>query len=140
LNAEKLLQTVARSAVKRSLPDDCKFMGVNAAHVHVVELCFPTVTVLVFGIVEFQSPAKYMFALINALVEWDLRQPAKASLLKWTTKETDWRRAISKSREWFPERPLPSVLKLEDRLLTNDVVESLKCLHGSYPGGMVLTL
>jgi len=140
MNAERVVHAVATSIVMRSLPSSYEFAGVTSSEAHVVDITRGSVaTVMVLGVVEYRSPPKYMFASINILVEWDTTKvPAKVSLLKWAMREIDWQRATSKERKWLPSQ-LPLMLNMEDRLLTNDVEESLKFLSGSHPG-IVFTL
>lgn len=141
LNAERVVHAVATTVVTRSLPSNSQFEGITASEAHVVDVTRGSVaTVMVFGVVEYRSKPKYMFACLNILVEWDTaKTPAKVSLLKWAMREIDWQRATSKERKWLPSQ-LPLMLNMEDRLLTNDVMESLKFLSGSHPGGIVFTL
>uniref|UniRef100_A0A915EU72 Uncharacterized protein n=1 Tax=Ditylenchus dipsaci TaxID=166011 RepID=A0A915EU72_9BILA len=147
LAAEKVLQTVIHSLILNNKKKACKyananFMGVTEGEAHVLDVKGQIATVLVIGVVEIQD-TRYIFLRMSVELEWDMSQPAKMNLLHSSTKEIDWRLAIAgkqgKPASWQP-RSIPVQFRTQDRLITNDVQESLKFMAGSCHGGIVFTL
>lgn len=68
-------------------------------------------------------------------LDWDLNRPSKTKMVNLSVKEVFWQFATRDSI-----KRLPIQLTVEDRLLTNDVIDSLKWLTGSYPGGIMFSL
>lgn len=81
------------------------------------------------------AAVRYVFLRLVIELDWDLNRPNKTKMIHFSVKEITWQFATRDRLEQIPIR-----LTIEDRFLTNDVIDSLKWLTGSYPGGIMFSL
>ncbi|KAI1721060.1 hypothetical protein Ddc_07495 [Ditylenchus destructor] len=156
ITSEKVIQTVINTMLRRKsnacgnnygLTEEAKFMGIANSEIYTLDICDQTARLLVVGVVEFQD-RRYIFSRVRIELDWDLHHPSKMNLINFAMKETDWRVVIAERNggkignthpRWRPTS-LPLRLDIQDKLMTNDVHESLKWLTGSFSGGVAFTL
>lgn len=84
---------------------------------------------------NFLASIRYVFLRLVIELDWDLNRPNKTKMINLSVKELSWQFATRDKLD-----RLPIQLTIEDRFLTNDVIDSLKLLTGSYPGGITFLL
>ncbi|KAI1729536.1 hypothetical protein DdX_01782 [Ditylenchus destructor] len=157
ITSEKVIQTVINTMMHRrksnacannyGLTEEAKFMGIANSEIYTLDIYDQTARLLVVGVVEFQD-RQYIFSRVRIELDWDLHHPSKMNLINFAMKETDWRVVIAERnggkignthQRWRPTS-LPLRLDIQDKLMTNDVHQSLKWLTGSFSGGVAFTL